>query len=277
MDARFTRTLAVAAGCAAAVPLAAAAAWRRESRRLERTILDRAIADSTPFTYDRLAGVPEPVRLFLSRTLHEGQRMPTTARITQSGDFQLNGKWCAMRARQLFSAAPAGFVWDARIQASPLLPVFVRDSYVLGRASMKARLAAVYPLVNQSGSPALNAGALQRYLGELCWLPTRLLPCNGLSWTAIDGRAALATLSDGDTDVSLEFRFDDSGDVSELYAAERFREVDGAYVPTPWRVRALEYGIVDGARVMAASVAEWILPQGALPYWRGRITSVQYR
>jgi hypothetical protein len=228
------------------------------------------------FTFDRLVDVPEPVRLFLSRTLREGQPLIAAARLSQSGEFQLNGKWRRMRARQRFSAVPPGFIWDARIYAAPLLPVFVRDSYIAGRASMTASMLAMFPLVAQSGDPALDSGALMRYLGEAAWLPTRLLPGHGLSWEAIDGQAARATLVDGDTSVSLEFRFDEHGDLVELYSPDRFREVDGRYVPTPWRVRGLGYEVVDGVRLMNPSVAEWLLDSGPLPYWRGRITRVEY-
>jgi hypothetical protein len=141
---------------------------------------------------------------------------------------------------------------------------------------MRARILGVYPLVDQSGSPELAAGALMRYLGEAAWFPTRLLPGDDLTWSEIDAHAARATLSDSGTTVSLEFRFDDNGDIRELFAPERFREVDGAYVPTPWRVRALGHTVVDGVRLMSPSVVEWLLPSGPLPYWRGRITHIRY-
>jgi hypothetical protein len=267
--------LAVAGGVAATVPIAARMAWQRDSRRLERELLRHENGSPGLVTNEQLGDLPPPVRTFLSRTLREGQHLIRTARTTQSGEFQLNGAWRRMRAHQLFSAVPAGFVWDARIYASPLLPVFVRDSYVAGRAAMKARLLAVYPVVSQSGDPKLNAGALLRYLGEAAWLPTRMLPGHGLSWAAIDARAARATLVDGDISVSLEFRFADNGDLVELYAPDRFREVDGEYVPTPWRVRSLGYAVVDGVRLMSPSVAEWLLPEGPMPYWRGRILRLE--
>jgi hypothetical protein len=115
-----------------------------------------------------------------------------------------------------------------------------------------------------------------RYLGEAAWLPTRLLPGDGLSWATVDDNTAEATLSDGTTTVSLQFRFDEEGNLVELFSPDRFREVNGAYVPTPWRVRALGQDVVGGMRMMTPSVAEWLLPEGPLPYWRGRITQVTY-
>lgn len=265
-----------AAGAAAAVPIVATAAWHRESHRIREQVARHAIADDEPVTADRIAAAPAIVRQFLARSVRDGQPAVTTARITQRGEFQLNGRWCTMKARQLFSATPPGFIWDARIYAAPLMPVYVRDSYVLGRASMRASMLGIYSLVNQAGAPALNSGALLRYLGEAAWFPTRLLPGAGLSWEGIDDRAARATLTDADTTVSLEFRFDEDGHLIELYSPDRFREVNGEYVPTPWRVRALGQQVVDGVPLMTPSVAEWVLPSGPLPYWRGRITRIRY-
>jgi hypothetical protein len=156
------------------------------------------------------------------------------------------------------------------------MPVYVRDSYVDGRGAMQARVLALYPVVNQAGAPELAAGALMRYLGEAAWFPTRLLPGDGLSWTAVDDNTARATLTDRDTTVSLLFRFTGEGDLEEIYSPGRFRDVKGTYVQTPWRVRALGYADVKGMRLMSSAVAEWVLPDGPLEYWKGRITRTQY-
>jgi hypothetical protein len=50
-----------------------------------------------------------------------------------------------------------------------------------------------------------------RYLAEAVWLPTALLPVNGVRWSPIDENRALATLQgDDDVSVSLEFRFENN-------------------------------------------------------------------
>jgi hypothetical protein len=270
------RALFVTAGILTAVPVVGYTLWRRRSSEIERAILSGATPADGVVTPDRLADVPEPVARFFKHTFSENQRIIRAARIRQTGEFLLNGSWRPMRADQLFSATPPGFLWDARISVAPFMPVYVRDAYVDGRAVMRADLLALYPFVDQAGAPELNAGALLRYLGEAAWFPTRLLPGNGLSWRGIDENSAEATLTDGPTTVSLQFRVDLHGALIELYSPTRFREVRGAYVPTPWRVRALGEEVVGGVRMMNPSVVEWILPEGPLPYWRGRITQATY-
>ena len=61
-----------------------------------------------------------------------------------------------------------------------------------------------------------------------------------------------------------------------MSSSARFREVNGRFVQTPWRVRALGYEVVNGVRVMSPAEAEWTLPEGPQPYWRARLTHVAY-
>jgi len=48
---------------------------------------------------------------------------------------------------------------------------------------------------------------------------------DGLTWKPMDDKRAEATLTDGPTTVSLQFRFDE-GDLIELYSPGRFMEVN---------------------------------------------------
>jgi len=263
-------------GALAAVPLVGYTLWRRTSAEVGRSVLGGAVDAGSVSWAAQLSEVPEPVARFFRRTLPDGQRHIRTVRLRQEGEFFMNGRWRPLRAEQVFSTTPPAFMWDARISMAPLMPVYVRDSYAGGRASMRASVLAVYPVVNQAGDAGLNAGALMRYLGEAAWFPTRLLPGNGLTWEAVDANTARATLVDGATTVSLRFTFDETGDLVEVYSPDRFREVDGTYVPTPWRVRALGHEVHNGLRLMSPAVAEWLLPEGPLPCWRGRISFYEF-
>lgn len=280
------RELSVVLGALAAAPVVGYALWRRASSGIERTILARSgrarpdgaggNVSAEHVSAEHVRGLPEPVQRFFQRTLPAGQRFIRTARFEQQGEFFMNGRWRPLRAEQVFSATPPAFMWDARISMAPLLPVYVRDSYVGRRASMRAAVLGLYRVVDETGRAELNAGALMRYLGEAAWFPTRLLPGAGLSWEPLDAHAATATLTDGATTVSLQFHFNEDGDIVAIYSPERFREEKGSYVRTPWRVRALGHEVHHGIRLMSAAEAEWLLPDGPLPYWRGRITRAQF-
>ncbi|MGC4084314.1 MAG: hypothetical protein QM736_19940 [Vicinamibacterales bacterium] len=245
------------------VAVGATALWNGTSNTLVRELDRRASMPSDIAIGDDT--LPAPVARFLAHSLPPGQRRIRTATLEQSGEFFLNGQWLPFTARQFFAATPPAFMWDARIRMGRLLSVYVRDAYIAGGASMRARVLGIYPVVNQANTPELKSGALMRYLGEASWLPTRLMPGDGLTWTPIDDDHATATLTDGDTSVSLQFTFDADGAITEIYSSDRFREVNGSYVKTPWRVRALGHEVKSGIRLMSPAEVEWVLPDGPQP------------
>ena len=167
-------------------------------------------------------------------------------------------------------------MWDATIRTLPLLPVRVRDAYLNGQGSMLARIAGLITVVHDEDKPELTQAALQRYLAEAAWFPTALLPSQGVRWSTIDEHTALATLSDSSASVSLAFHFNTQGEIIKVYTAQRFREVNGRYEPTPWAGHFRDYQERGGMRIPLEGEVEWQLGEKRLPYWRARITSVEF-
>jgi hypothetical protein len=260
--------------------LIAGARWRSATEalvaRLQQTVSrgDRAI-----YSGEELAALPPPVARYLRTVLRDGQRIPRRARIEQRGTFAVKPTpdgWRPFTAVQQFAARPAGFVWDARIRMAPGLDFLVRDAFVDGTGSMYGTVMGVVPVVNVHGTPDIAAGALVRYLAEAVWMPTALLPSQGVSWASLDDTSARATLTAGSTTVSLDFFFDADGLVERIYSPARGRDVQGTSVPTPWEGRWLEHGERGGVRVPIRGEVAWILAEGRMPYWRGEIVGVTY-
>jgi hypothetical protein len=97
-----------------------------------------------------------------------------------------------------------------------------------------------------------------------------------VQWAAVDDTSATATMQDGDTSVTLLFRFNTDGLIDSLRAEARGALIDGVNVPTPWEGRWSYYELRDGMRVPIAGEVAWMLPAGPWPYWRGQITSITY-
>jgi hypothetical protein len=253
--------------------------WQRTSDGVADRLREQGSRASAAFSHRDLNGLPAPVARYFRQTLREGQPLIRIAEIHQEGEFRVGtdeSSWRPFRATHVAVAEPPGFMWDARIVMAPLLSVRVRDAYVGGRGSMHGEILAVYTLIDEKDQPELDSGALQRYLAEAVWFPTALLPSQGVSWEAIDDYAARATLTDSRTTVSLEFRFNDAGEIIGSYATSRFREVNGSYVPTPWGGRYGRYEERQGMRIPLEGEVEWHLPDRTLPYWRGRIVEARY-
>lgn len=67
-----------------------------------------------------------------------------------------------------------------------------------------------------------------------------------------------------------------NGLIDAVRAEARGRTVGAAVVPTPWQGRLWNYAMRDGMRVPLNGEVAWLLPEGAKPYWRGRITKLGY-
>jgi hypothetical protein len=260
-----------------ALPLIGWVSWRQTTDAIWTRVGSAADAARAPAVRRGDGELPPPVARYLSRAVPDGAPPVRVADLTQEAEFWLGDQWRPLHARQRFSVDPPSFVWDARISLAPLIPVYVRDSYRDAHGSMRGELLGVYPIVDQHDRPELDAGALHRWLAESVWLPSALRPGPHVRWQPIDERSARVFLTDASNIVSLEFRFDENGDVSEIFTPDRFFESSGQYSRQPWLVRCREHAQFDRFRIPVACSVEWQLSSGPLPYWRGRITSARYR
>ena len=266
--------LAIAIGAGVAAAISGTVSWHRATGAAVELV--EASTPSPAFDAASLDHLPPPVLRYFLKVLPGGAPMIRSAVATQEAEFFINGAWRPLRATQHFRTSPPAFVWDARIDMAPFMPAFVRDSYVDGRGGMQAAMFGVVTLADQSDKPELNRGALQRFLGEAVWMPTALLPSDHVTWTARDDRSALATLTDGPNSVTLLFEFDEDGMVRTL-SGDRFKEASGTYALQTWQIQCDEPGRPGGILIPLHCEVAWIANGVREPYWRGRITSIEYR
>ena len=266
--------IAMLIAAAVATVVAGASSWHRAT---EAAVAKLPSPDGAGvFTIAAIGDLPEPAARYFRRVLREGQPIVHSAVATSEAEFFINGDWRPLRATQQFVTSPPGFVWDARIGMAPLVSAYVRDSYIAGTGTMTAAALGVYPIVHQTATPPLNAGALHRFLGEAIWIPTVLLPSPAVTWTARDDRSATVTLRDAGNTVSLLFTFDAESLITSI-SGERFKESGGTYSLEPWKIQCDEYRERDGMLIPLHAEVAWVTGRRAEPYWRGRITSITYR
>ncbi|MEG4046649.1 DUF6920 family protein [Microcoleus sp. Pol17_C1] len=235
-----------------------------------------------PLTFDarEIADLPQPVQRYFRAVLEDGQPLIATARVSHEGTFNMSEtaeKWSAFNSTQLVITQRPGFDWDGRIAMSPGINAFVHDAYISGEGILHAALLGLVTLADIRGTPEAAQGERMRFFAEAAWYPTRLLPSQGVRWEAIDNSSARATLQDGDTAVSLDFRFDQAGLIASIRTEARPRTVNGGLVFAPWIGRFWDYELRDGMRIPLSGEVAWQLPDGSLlPYWRGRITNIAY-
>lgn len=278
---RKTVILVVAlAACVLAIVLYGEFRWQSGTEAL-RARLNAAHRPIAPTVYNarELADLPAPVQRYFRTALKDGQPMIARLRLAQAGQFSLGEtqpKWVPFTSTQVVLTQRPGFDWDARLRMAPGVNVLVHDAYVEGDGLLHASLFGLLTMANLRGTPEVAEGELLRYFAEAAWYPTALLPSQGVLWKAVDNTSAEATLRDGEVSVTLLFRFNDAGLIGSVRAAARGRDVNGVVVPTPWEGRFWNYDLREGMRIPLEGEVAWQLPQGLLPYWRGRITEMAY-
>jgi hypothetical protein len=250
--------------------------WRLGTDRL-RAQLTSGRQSIQPQTYDpkEIEGLPAPVQRFFRAVLKDGQPIVTAVNLAQQGQINMSetaAKWCPFTATQFVMTQRPGFDWDARIQMAPGLNAFVHDAYVLGAGNLYVSLVGLFTMADLHGSPSTAQGELLRYFAEMPWYPTALLPSQGIHWEAIDDTSARGTLTDGDTTVSLVFRFSPEGTIATIRAEAR----DRGLVATPWEGRFWRYALRDGMQIPLEGEVAWHPSEGVWPYWRGQVTELSY-
>lgn len=266
--------------CTAFAVLYGSYRWQSGTETL-RARLEAARQPIKPAIYDahELEGLPAPVQRYFRAALKDGQSIIASIKVVHEGQFSLGEtevKWVPFTSNQVVVTRRPGFDWDARIRMAPGIYTFVHDAYVAGEGMLHATLFGLVSVANLRGTPEAAQGELMRFFAEAAWYPTSLLPSQGVRWEAVDNSTARATIKDGDTTVTLLFRFNDDGLIGSVRAEARGRAVNGAMVPTPWEGRMWGYEVRDGMRIPLEAEVAWQLADGALPYWRGRITEISY-
>jgi hypothetical protein len=190
--------------------------------------------------------LPGPVRRYLEVSGALGRAPVRSVRLRHGGRFRasLDGAWMPIRGEQYFTTDAPGLVWWGRIRMAPGLWVDGRDLSLGGEGNMLVRAASTIPLGDSRG-PEMDQGALQRLLGEMTWFPTALLDERYVTWAPLDDASALATLRVGGREVSVTFHFGADG-LPTRVTADRFRDVEGRGVPTPWSGGSADFREVGG-------------------------------
>lgn len=251
--------LLVAVGVAAAIGTARVRA-RYEAEKAALLAGARAVAGREVLPAG-LAALPPPVRAYVEGMRAAGVPAATAAILEQRGALRTapDQPWMPFVAEQAYSMEPPGFVWLARARVAPLVHIVARDAFVGGRGSMLVRLLGLVTLADARG-PELDLGAALRYWGETLAFPERLLD-RRVRWEAVDDRHARMIVEHDGLSVAAVVAFDGDGRPAGV-RANRFRDVAGRGVLTPWSGLFGEWKVIDGRPFPSRWEAVWHLPEG---------------
>ena len=269
---RVARALAGLVGLGAAATVVGRIVLdRRIAGEIDALLAGARPAPSVTVSESDLERLPEPVARWLRYAKVVGTERPTTVRLRQEGDFQLEGRgWRPYQAEQYFTTNPPGFLWKASFKMAPGISIVGRDQYRDGEASIQMRVLSLIPVANKTGG-GLNQGDLLRYLGELQWFPAGAL-ADYISWEPLEADSAQATISYGGITAAMTFRFGADGRLLEERAL-RYNDARGRN--ESWVSRNDADGEFGGIRIPVAGEARWEYDSGPSPYIRWRVTDVE--
>ncbi len=245
-------------------------AGRYQQQRRVSGEVDDLLADPDYPTFGRrpLAELPPLLQAYLRKV---NALQPLAAlRFTQEGELRSdpNGDWRAFTATQFVAPDRVGFVWVAEIT-----PIYVIDHYLHGHGQMWVNAGGLKTL-SRTTSPEIDEGALQRYLGELIWLPMGFFNPNIL-WTQLDERTLEATLVDGEVRATCRFHFGEDGLIHSVTANRYYSNGDRSEL-RPWGVTLGDYRDVGaGFLVPATCTVTWQLDEGPFDWFRVAVTGVE--
>ena len=251
---------------------------RRGVKRLVADLSAPALDEpiSAAFSVERL---PAPVARYLTLALPPNCAQFYGVTLNQRGSLRTTSssdRWMSFNAIHAARAGAPEFVWDAQVKVMPFFHINVIDTLTHGVGAGRVRLMSLLRVAGDTGSPEINSGALHRYLAEAVWYPFALLPRNGLTWSPLDEYTALATLADGATEVALEFRFADSGEVEGVFSQGRWGTFGGHYEQRPWEGHFSNYQRVDGVLIPMRGEVGWYTEGKLDIVWKGEIQDVKF-
>jgi len=263
-----------------------AARWASAASRLTR-LLEAASATApgpstgpTHFDVAELQGLPAPVQRYFRAVLTPGQPIITAATIHLSGRFNMSPtgqQWKPFTSVQRVVTRRPGFLWNARIQMLPGLPVRVVDSCIAGAGRLHAAVLGLFTVAEAQGLGAdeLARGEFMRWFAEAPWYPTALLPSQGVRWQAVDDGSANATVADGPLTVTLLFRFNAAGLIDSFRAEARGHGVGPEMRMLPWEGHWSDYRVHGGMTLPFTGEVGWLWPQGWRVYFEGTVSSLE--
>jgi hypothetical protein len=218
-----------------------------------------------------LERLPRSIQLWLTRSGVVGKAPIRTVTLQQRGQMRMKPEdknWAQSQSEQVISAERMGFIWKVRMSMMGL-PILGRDVFENGMGSMWIGLGGLIPVAHVEAHPKVNQSALQRFMGEIIWIPSLALS-NKVIWKEVDPHTAEMSMEVNGTSAKCRFFFTPEGDLQK-FVAIRWKDIHDPE-PLEWTATVLAYREFAGIRIPATLEATWNLPTGPFTWFKFEIT-----
>jgi hypothetical protein len=221
------------------------------------------------FSYQQLAGLPEPVQRYFKHVLKEGQPCISYVRLKHNGKFKtgLKKDWVNITGEQYFTTGKPGFIWKGTTSM-----FIARDMYLANEGRLIATILSTVNVVNIHGKQQYDESELLRWLLESVWFPTNLLPSVNLRWTAIDTLSAILNFNHNGLALFYIISFNEMGEIIQM---ETKRYLDEKRLET-WIIKPGNYQERNDIIIPIEAEVFWRLKEGDFSYAKFRVQTIEY-
>ncbi len=219
-----------------------------------------------------MMNIPDIISAYCNRAILDPSAECMDTVFEQKGQMRLapERKWMPFKAQQYACAHRVEFCWQAQFKMAPLLFGSVVDAFQNGSGRLDAKMWGVVPIARGRGAD-IDHGEIQRYLAELVWCPMAFLHNPQLCYRQFS--ETLVRVWAFDEDVYVDLKFNHEGDIVGARTTTRVRD----NTPQPWAGRFYDFKTFAGIRAPSKGEVWWETPAGPFVYWRGSITSLEWR
>lgn len=166
------------------------------------------------FSQEMIAGLPEPVQRYFLHAIAPGTPLATINTLEMRGKFRLgrDKPWLPMSCQEIITTQ--GFVWKAAMGRG-LLQLKGADYYINGLGQVQFALWGLIPVVNVHDQDT-SRSSIGRLVQEFVWLPSALLPQQGVQWREISDNTIQASLKFDNEPITLTLIIDTDGRLLEI-------------------------------------------------------------
>jgi hypothetical protein len=161
-----------------------------------------------------------------------------------------------MQASQIISTSP-GFIWKATI-GKGLSSFSGADYYHQNKGRMRFSLGGLIPVIDAQNEN-IKRSAAGRLAGEYAlWLPSALLPQNGVSWQAISDCSIQANFKIDNEPIALTLTIDNDGKLREISLprwGDKTKDGNWQYIPFAGKVESAK--TFSGYTIASQITAGW--------------------
>lgn len=242
----------------------------------QKALFEDSSVSGEIITQASIEGLPAIVQKWLMNSGVLGKKSISNVHLVQELQLKLKPEqeaWNQGIAEQYFTVNPPAFVWNIHTEMNSVLKVVGRDKFVNGQGAMTIKLLSLITVANTKNSERVDQATLQRYLAEMVWFPTASLS-NYITWEAVDGNSAKATMEVNGTKGDGIFHFDDEGNFLK-FTANRYKD-EKEQNPTLWTVSALKSEKINGVNIPVELQADWQLEDEKWTWLKLTIKEIDY-